>query len=125
MKHASLNRKMARQSPSCSHEHPGAGPNGVSLASPAYGIDFLDRQQKAARSEPFGQEALFQTQIARGLYGLNPGWSEPPTLHQVRSSTPPQAKLLVAPAGDQYEQEADRVANEVVQQLDAPVNLPL
>jgi hypothetical protein len=125
MKHASLNRKTTRQGPSCSHDHPGTGPNGVSLASPAYGIDFLDRQQKDAESEPDGQDAVIQTQITRGLYGLNPGWSEPPTLHQVRPSPPPQAKLLVAPAGDQYEQEADRVANEVVQQLNAPVNLPL
>src|SRR5260370_28521800 len=75
MKHASLNRKTTRQSPSFSHDHPGAGPNGVSLASPAYGIDFLDRQQKDTRFEPDGQAGPIQTQIPRGPYRRNPGTS--------------------------------------------------
>src|SRR5215472_17234949 len=112
MKRASPNRKTPRQSPSFLDDHTGTGPNGVSLASPACGIDFLDRQQNASRSESNGEEALIQTQISRGPYGLNPGWAEPLAQRGVRPSPPVQAKLLVAPAGDQYEQEADRVANE-------------
>ena len=37
-----------------------------------------------------------------------------------RSTTPAvQAKLRVGPVGDRYEQEADRVANQVVGQIDA------
>jgi hypothetical protein len=125
MKHASLNRRTTRQSPSFSHDHPRAGPNGVSLASPAYGIDFLDRQQKDARSEPEGQAGPIHTPIPRGPSGLNPGSSGLPLLQRGRPSPPLQAKLLVAPASDQYERDADRVANEVVQQLNAPISLTL
>ena len=38
---------------------------------------------------------------------------------QVRRSPPVQAKLSVGPAGDRYELEADRVADEVLRHLDA------
>jgi Domain of unknown function (DUF4157) len=81
MKRASLNRKTVRQNPSSLQDQIGGGPNGYSLASPACGIDFFDRQRNAV-----------------------------------------QTKLLVATAGDQYEQEADCVANEVVGRLTAPLD---
>lgn len=43
----------------------------------------------------------------------------PPSRSQPASAAPIQTKLTVTPAGDQYEQEADRVAGEVVAQLHA------
>lgn len=41
-------------------------------------------------------------------------------IQSARSAPPVQAKLTVTPAGDQYEQEADAVAQQVVQRLNAP-----
>jgi hypothetical protein len=39
-----------------------------------------------------------------------------------KNSPPVQTKLVVGPAGDAFEQEADRVAREVVKNLDAPAS---
>ena len=68
------------------HAAAAAGPHGIALAPPAYGIDVVDRAP------------------ARRL-GL-------------------QAQLTVRAPGDRYEQEADRVAAQVVQHLHTPARFP-
>jgi hypothetical protein len=45
MKHASVHSKSPRQDTSLSQHRPVTGPNGIALAPPTYGIDFVDRQQ--------------------------------------------------------------------------------
>lgn len=47
MKHAPVHSKSPRHDTSRSQHRPVTGPNGISIAPPAYGIDFLDRQQSA------------------------------------------------------------------------------
>jgi hypothetical protein len=48
MKHASVHSKSPRQDTSLSQHRPVTGPNGIALAPPTYGIDFVDRQRPAA-----------------------------------------------------------------------------
>jgi hypothetical protein len=98
------------------------GPNGVSLAAPSCGIDFLDRQANAAPSEAEAQDTMTGTDIPTTAYRANLLSAEPLTLPPIPSSSRVQTKLLVAPAGDHYEREADRVADEVVQRPNSPLD---
>jgi hypothetical protein len=83
MKCASTATKSPRQTGPQAHHGESAGRNGVSLAPPEYGIDFVDR-------------SLADLATAQGNAGLY------------------QAKLTVGLPGDEYEREADRVAEQVM-----------
>ena len=72
------------------------GPNAMSITPPGYGIDFVDRATKTTSSSVVG-----------GLGGV----STTPLGH---SHPVLQAKLTVNQPGDVYEQEADRVADQVM-----------
>lgn len=52
------------------------------------------------------------------------GASAPPPRPESLPLFPIQAKLTVTPAGDQYEQEADRVASQVMRAINAPAPQP-
>lgn len=69
----------------------------------------LRRKQASPGGFDFGAIPLFQRSQANPL----------PMQRQARPSLL-QAKLTVGPAGDQYEQEADRVAAQVVKTLNSP-----
>ncbi len=86
MKHASIYSKSLRQNSSLSQHRPVTGPSGVSIAPPAYGIDFVDQQQSV---------------------GVRANAARVPIV---------QAKLVVGRADDEYEREADLVAKHVLSQ---------
>ncbi len=45
MKHAPVRAESTRQSIAVSLQRPITGPNGIAIAPPTYGIDFVDQQQ--------------------------------------------------------------------------------
>jgi hypothetical protein len=102
MRHTTLQAKPTRQSAARIQQDAAAGPNGASLTPPTYGMDFVDRAPaEAGRVRPAGAVSV-HADPARII----------------------QPKLTVGPVGDKYEQEADRVAQEVVQGLDTAAPLP-
>ncbi len=72
--------------------------------------------EEADLDEPVVQRMpAFASEIpAEGAVQRSP-WHSPPSL-----GSPIQAKLTIGPVGDRYEQEADRVAAQVVEQIHAP-----
>jgi len=83
-------QKQASKTDSSKSPEPSAGPRGIALAPPDYGIDVIDA----------------------GALGAVPAGSGPgPAI---------QAKMTLGPPNDTYEQEADRVAKQVVRRLNAP-----
>lgn len=63
MHRAQVHSKSPRQGTSDAMRRPTAGPNGIAMAPPTYGIDFLDRQQSAAEAEHGGTDVIVQRQI--------------------------------------------------------------
>ncbi|MFC1603744.1 DUF4157 domain-containing protein [Planctomycetota bacterium] len=84
MKQAHSTGKAATQTRSISQSDSSAGQNAVAIAPPDYGLDFVDSDQAAA----------MPLQRSSGLLI--------------------QAKLKIGQPGDKYEQEADRMADQVV-----------
>ena len=78
-------------------------------------------------STPDGADAQKQTQQPIGVSDRNGGMRLVPGAFQSRirqnlPASPIQAKLTIGPPNDKYEQEADRVASQVVQQINAPTS---
>lgn len=96
MTYASSAQKTARTTARTASPDAAAGPKGIAIAPPAYGIDVVDRAPVASVSAP-----------AREPQGTSP-------------SLFIQAKLTVGPVGDKYEQAADRVATQVVNAINRP-----
>lgn len=145
MKHALVHSKSPRQDTSGSLRRPLPGPKGIALTPPAYGIDFVDHQRVT------DEEASSQPQSLTNQQMPEPGrrLAHPTTLLQRASATPgplrrtellqlqrtmgnravsrllrAQPKLTVGLANDHYEQEADRIAEQVSSILAAPTNTP-
>lgn len=57
MKQATVHSKLPRGRTAVSMRRPIAGPNGISIAPPAYGIDFVDRQQSRSKEMPIQRQA--------------------------------------------------------------------
>ena len=80
-------------------------------------------QSLSARAFTTGQDIFFR----QGEY--NPGSSSGKELlaheltHVVQQTGTVRGKLAIGEAGDRYEQEADKVASEVLQRLDAPASV--
>ena len=107
MKYATSEHTTTRQSERTMQQDTSAGPNAISIAPPAYGIDFVDREPVEAVPEQ-GRE--YQSLVSVGGSAEN------------RTISPGfiiQPKLIVVPAHDKYEQEADRMAQHVVRQISA------
>jgi hypothetical protein len=145
VKHAPIHGKSSRQDTSVSMRRPISGPNGIAIAPPAYGIDFVDHQ-RATDEEASSQPQSPTTQQMPEPVGSS---AHPTALLQRASATPRsltqaegmqlqrtvgnrtvgrlvrvQPKLTVGLADDQYEQEADRIAEQVSRTLSAPTNTP-
>lgn len=98
-----------------SRQHQTVGHSNVEYGSPLprKSLDALQAQPKVPYKE------LLQMQRQQGNRHVNQ------VLQQSKSSTAHrqpvvQAKLTIGPVGDRYEQEADRVAQQVVKRLNAP-----
>jgi hypothetical protein len=88
-------------------------------------------QRHKADTTPVSIPTLRQSK--RG-FGLQSSQASPPALTEVQSHTKPlshdisrislrpQAKLTISQPGDMYEQEADRVAQQVTQSINQPAN---
>jgi hypothetical protein len=95
---------------------------------------WTQRREKASRFgfdfskvsvNPPGEHAAPQLQpMGRlGTQGESMGGQRSPlNSPQQSSASPLQAKLTIGQPGDQYEQEADRVASQVVEQINAPAS---
>lgn len=95
----------------------------------------MDRQfQMSAKAESKPKTTVSHPRLLQSSWGErepsppSERVAPPPVLHEalslpVRASNGPiiiQPKLTIGPAGDKYEQEADRIASQVVNQINAP-----
>lgn len=94
MKHTSVRSNARQRTATLSQHRPVTGSMGVSIAPPMYGIDFVDRQQTNAESKFGARQVVIQ------------------------------AKLTLGPVGDPYEQEADRVAQQVIGRICSSTSEP-
>ena len=102
MRHATLQAKPTQQSAARIQQDPAAGPNGVSLTPPTYGLDFVDRASAEAGD-------------VRSAGAVS--------VHAAPSMII-QPKLMLGPVSDQYEQEADRMARQVVERVHTATSRP-
>ena len=99
MTHATTASKTTAQTEHAT-ESPSAGKDAASVAPPEYGIDFIDRATKTHLPPAVG-----------GLDGIS-------AITPARPQPVLQTKLTVNQPGDVYEQEADRVADQVMRMAD-------
>jgi pimeloyl-ACP methyl ester carboxylesterase len=78
--------------------------------------------QKSSAHQPATQKPFFGATSARPFFSPEQAATSPFFPAKAASSLPIQAKLTVGQVGDQYEQEADRVAAQVVDQINAPAS---
>ena len=100
MRHAAIASKTTGPSEH-STESPSAGRDAVAIAPPRYGIDFVDRASKPLFGVPAARSGVITT------------------IQRAHAHPVVQAKLTVNQPGDVYEQEADRVADQVMRMPDA------
>ena len=95
MRHAVTASKTTGQSEHRT-ESPSAGRDAVAIAPPSYGIDFVDRASKPLSGAPAARSGAISA------------------IQRAHAHPVLQAKLTVNQPGDVYEQEADRVADQVM-----------
>jgi hypothetical protein len=95
---------------------------------------WAQRQERASRSGFDISKVSFTPREGQATPHLQPMWRQgtsgvpmerqrsPLNSPQQLSALPLQAKLTIGEPGDQYEQEADRVASQVVEQINAPAS---
>ncbi len=93
------------------HSDNAAGPAGVAVAPPSYGLDVLDQPVSEDLTEYESPEGVLQRQAVSFSAGGTPPEGPP---EEEELPFPLQAKLKIGPVNDKYEWEADRVAEQVM-----------